>query len=317
MEKKELIQADLATRKVDSEGISGHDRMEAAKSALEHRVAAAEHKQEKEAQADASGLSTVSNAVNAVASTLSSIPPMVIEAVKTGYNTVVGSGAAVVHKAVETTEQFQEGYWQRRSLDEGISAHERQIAAKKALEHHCVVTSRDAQLQKALDLSGLRTAGAALDSGFQTTKGAISPRLEAAAEMAREQLAQAREVATQSFQSARNSVGQTMGQGLEITQEKLAEGSQIVREKVNQAGEFVGDKFEATKEAVANSAQSVATSAQTSLAAVKAGTHELQADYYKRQAINEGLGATERIQAAKTALEQHEAAKQIRENAQA
>jgi 3-polyprenyl-4-hydroxybenzoate decarboxylase len=149
LETKEKVQERIAQNAAVSESVSPHERMERAKSALEHHEAALAHATAKEQRKKEAGLDYVEEKVSESFQS-AKVPPRIAAACCSRFVALksvqehAGSVAANVTGALrgtfqaveQKTHELQESYYKGQAVSENRSPAERMEAAKKALGHH-------------------------------------------------------------------------------------------------------------------------------------------------------------------------------------
>jgi hypothetical protein len=254
MEKTHASLEAINQNRAVSESIDEHTRHQAAKSALEHHIAAKEHAIAKQENAQASGITSVqqtaANAIGTVQGAARTSVDTVSSVARTSIDSVTGASSAVAHAALEKKHALQADYFKAEATSELVTPHERKEAAKSALEHH----------------------------------------------------AEAKEHNFQKVVAAENS-------GLNAT-------SQVVGGYVSYAGEVLAQGARSIGNTAVWAVQGIPTAVNTLWATGGAAAHKgaettnsLQAEYYREQATDDRVTASERMDAAKAALEHEASAK--------
>jgi hypothetical protein len=202
---KEELQAKYYASKATQETITPHERKEAAKSALEHHLAAKEHRELTEEAKERAGLNTLGDKTSAFASTAKEGAAVAAsyaavgasragEIIKEGAekaaeymqpviapvkDKVSGLAAGISNTASEKKHELQAGYYQGQAVSTANTGSERMEAAKAALEHERQATiagSQETAIGSAMSrvTSTLAAIPELLSGAFSSGAGAVS-----------------------------------------------------------------------------------------------------------------------------------------------
>jgi len=177
LEKKHAVQADYFKAEATSEFVTPHERVEAAKAALEHHAEMKDHSFQKSVAAENSGLNTAGQVVGGYLQTAGEMiatgaraTVAAVQNIPTAVNALWAGGSAAAHKTAETTNNLQAEYYRNQAVDERVTGSERMEAAKSALEHEASARSHAILKEQKKEESGYNAATEKASELLQTGK---------------------------------------------------------------------------------------------------------------------------------------------------
>jgi len=322
-----------------AESNTAHDRKEAAKSALEHHAEAKRERFMKECSKEEAGINTATEKLSDAATKVQPYLSAAADKAVTGATVVAGTisaGAATVgHATMEKTHTALENVNKSRAIDTNTTVHDRHLAAKAALEHHAAAKEHAIAKEEGKQASGIATVQQKTSEVVGTVSNAARTSIDtvrdASAAVGHAALEKKHAVQAEYFKAEATSEYVTPHDRVEAAKAALEHHAEMKDHSfqksvaaensgLNSAGQVMGSYLQTAGEMLATGARATVSAVQNIPSAVNAllaggsaavhkgaeTTNNLQAEYYRNQAIDERVTGTERMEAAKAALE-HEA----------